>query len=129
MENTLGHQTFDDWLTRYGHAWEKGDADAVVNLFASDGRYYETPFDEPMVGSDAIRSYWQEGASDAQEEVTFSFTILSWDNNTGIAHWRAEFKRVPSGIHVDLDGILLAAFSPDGRCTLFKEWWHRTEAG
>lgn len=53
-----------DWLNRYGRAWEAGDRSAVLRLFTPDAAYHETPFAPPMIGHDAIGSYWQEGAVD-----------------------------------------------------------------
>jgi hypothetical protein len=118
---------FEIWLERYGRAWEKGDPEAGVALFDEAARYYETPFDEPMVGHDAIRRYWKEGAKESQKDVKFSFDIVAVRENVGLARWRAFFVRVPSGNKVHLDGILLAEFSEGQLCTLFREWWHRRE--
>jgi hypothetical protein len=44
---TLG--AFDKWLDAYSTASKENDAKASSELFAADARYYETPFDEPMV--------------------------------------------------------------------------------
>ena len=44
-----------------------------------------------------------------------------------VAHWRANFKRLPSGNMVKLDGIFKVEFSDDGKCEVFREWWHRIE--
>lgn len=114
-------------MKAYGHAWEAGDPDTVATLFTADATYYETPFDEPMVGSEAIRRYWSEGAGQAQKNVRFSFTILSTVGHTAISRWWASFERIPSGVQVELDGILVAEFDHSARCRVFREWWHRLE--
>ncbi len=80
-----------------------------------------------MLGREAIRRYWQEGAGESQREVRFDFKVLWVGENMGAAHWRATFVRIPSGSRVELDGVLLAEFSASGRCSLFREWWHRRE--
>lgn len=118
---------FEDWMRAYGQAWEAGDPDAAALLFTVDAAYHETPFDEPMVGTQAIHRYWLEGAKQAQKNVRFSFAILGTAGRTGISMWRASFERVPSGKSVQLDGILTAEFDPSGRCQVFREWWHRLE--
>lgn len=46
---------FEQWLERYGNAWTDGDPDAAVRLFTPGAAYYETPFDAPMTGADALR--------------------------------------------------------------------------
>lgn len=118
---------FRRWLDRYGIAWMTGDPDAVVQLFAPDAAYYETPFDEPMLGAEAIRRYWTDGAKHAQAEVTFEASPVSLSGNTAFARWRATFRRVPSNAFVELDGVLSARFDTGMRCKEFREWWHRKE--
>ena len=119
---------FQGWLRSYGNAWTTGNPDEVILLFSQDARYYETPFDAPMTGRDAIRKYWAEGAKYGQSNVNFHVNIISLENNIGVAHWQATFNRVPSGEFVELDGILQATFDSQGECVEFKEWWHRKES-
>ena len=123
----MNRETFDAWLRAYGRAWEEGDADAAAALFAPDAAYHETPFATPMVGRAAIYEYWRAGAGQSQRDVQFNFTILNLSERTGLAHWTASFLRLPSGRPVRLDGILAATFDDEGRCSLFREWWHRQE--
>jgi ketosteroid isomerase-like protein len=118
---------FDAWLRRYGDAWIAGDPQAAVALFTEDAAYHETPFEPPMVGSDAIRRYWTEGAQDGQREVTFAARPVGVEGDTFYARWQATFVRVRNGAFVELDGVLSARFDPDGRCREFREWWHRRE--
>jgi hypothetical protein len=118
---------FADWLRRYGQAWITGDPRAAVDLFSRDAAYHETPFDPPMVGHDAIRRYWTEGAQEGQREVTFAAQPVAVDGDAGMARWQATFVRVRNGALVELDGVLAARFGADGRCREFREWWHRRE--
>lgn len=120
-------EAFGDWLRRYGAAWIGRDPQAAVALFSEAAAYHETPFEAPMVGLDAIRRYWTEGAQASQRDVTFAATICGLEGDTGCAHWRATFLRVPGGSFVELDGVLAACFAADGRCCEFREWWHRRE--
>ena len=118
---------FSHWLQEYGRAWQTGDPVAAARLFSEEARYEETPFDPPMVGREAISRYWDEGANRAQRDVRFDYQILAVRGKTGIAAWQASFIRIPSGIHVALDGVLTAEFSEAGVCVRFREWWHRHE--
>jgi SnoaL-like domain len=106
-------EAFGDWLRLYGAAWIGRDPQAAVEA--------------PMVGLDAIRRYWAEGAQAGQRDVTFAATVCGLEGDTGCAHWRATFFRVPGGSFVELDGVLAACFAADGRCCEFREWWHRRE--
>jgi len=123
----MDERRFKRWLEAYREAWEQGKPDAVVKLFADGAHYHETPFDEPMVGADAIRRYWEEGAEQGQRDVEFSYEIAAVTKRTGFAYWNATFVRVPSGRAVELDGFLRADFDADDHCTVFREWWHRRE--
>jgi hypothetical protein len=118
---------FVDWLNRYGSAWQNGDPEAVIQLFAPEAAYYETPFEQPMTGREAIRQYWTDGAQNSQRDVQFAATPIAINERTGFAHWRATFRRVGSGAFVELDGILSARFDGTQRCLEFREWWHRKE--
>lgn len=118
---------FAHWLQVYGSAWIHRDPDRVSALFARDARYYETPFDKPMIGRAAIYEYWREGVKSGQRDVTFQANVLYATSGLGLAHWRASFVRVPSGEVVELDGILQARFNASGQCVEFREWWHRSQ--
>lgn len=124
-----GMDDFETWLRRYGRAWEDGDADAICELFTPDAVYWETPFDPPMIGHEAIRAYWSVGAASAQTDVAFAAQPLRHDpgDDTRFATWQASFRRVATSASVELDGVLSARFAPDGRCAVFREWWHRRE--
>lgn len=118
------------WLDQYGAAWIKGDPRKIVSLFTETASYRETPFDEAMVGHDAIRRYWQEGAADAQENVEFSSQVWAVDGETAIAGWQAKFTRKTSGVKVELDGTFRLTFSNTSGnllCESLEEWWHRRE--
>lgn len=123
----MTRESFEKWLAAYGAAWQNGDADAVIVLFSDDAEYYENPFATPMRGKEAIHRYWSEGAQESQKDVVFEFTDAVAAGNTGMARWRASFVRVPSGRHVALDGFLTAEFNAAGKCSVFREWWHRRE--
>ncbi|GGB50146.1 hypothetical protein GCM10011316_22810 [Roseibium aquae] len=119
-----------EWLRAYGQAWIDGDPTAVAALFGSAAAYHETPFDPPLKGTAAIRSYWQAGAAEAQADVTFESEIWSLSGSVVIAGWRAAFTRIPSGARVDLDGVFRLVLKEDNGtvlCTELREWWHRKE--
>jgi hypothetical protein len=118
---------FNKWLATYGLAWEDGDPQGAADLFAEEASYRVTPFDEPMVGQEAILEYWQAGPASNHKEVSFTYRIISVRGNEGIARWQANFRRADSNNFVELDGILIAEFDDSGTCTDFKEWWHRRE--
>ena len=124
----MDYESFQAWLEAYGRAWEGHESAAVDRLYSEDVLYYETPFEEPMRGRAAVRDYSAQAAA-TQKDVRFSADVLSVDQDTGMARWRASFTRVPSGVRVELDGIAAVTFDDAGRCREFREWWHRRESG
>lgn len=122
----LTREAFAYWLESYGRASAQNDPQASASLFAEDARYYESPFDEPMVGREAIYRYWAVGAQDLADK-TSSYEILAVRDNLGIARWQAQFVRRGSGAAMALDCIFLVEFDDRGLCSLFREWWHLGE--
>ena len=118
------------WLNAYGDAWERGDPQALVALFTADARYQETPFEPPMIGTEAIGAYWKAGAGEGQTDVTFQSQLLAVEGDAAFATWQAKFRRVPTGALVELDGAFHLHFADRQarlRCRALKEWWHRRE--
>ncbi len=118
---------FQEWLRRYGVAWERRDPEAAASLFTEHAEYYWTPFGEPKRGSRGIEIAWAEATS-RQRDVRFSFQVLASSGDLGIASWHARLVRVATGREIEIDGILLAQFEVSGLCRVFREWWHSTEA-
>lgn len=119
----MTEKTFDDWLRCYQQAWMSLDAPAACALFTDDAEYFITPFDLPLRGQSELTNYWQ-GVVTTQKDVLFNYQRLSVNLFVGIAHWSAKFTRAKSGKRIALDGILMAEFDKQGRCKLFREWWH-----
>lgn len=130
MKDLIQESEVQMWLDAYGRAWVQGDPDAAAKLFHDNATYQETPFDEPMLGKQQIRAYWQEGAAGAQEDVSFSSKVCAISNDVAFARWAASFRRVASGIWVELDGVFKLAFEKENAgltCLELQEWWHRRE--
>lgn len=122
----MKRRDFEQWLDAYGRAWESQDPVLTRDLFTEDAVYCENPFDEPLRGRGAIERYAAEAAG-AQENVAFRYQVLALTEGGGIARWGAAFRRVPSGVEVELDGIFLVSLNSEGLCSRFEEWWHRRE--
>ena len=116
----------EDWLSRYGRAWETADPDAAGDLFTEDATYRETPFDELMEGRDEIRRYWQE-IPDTQRDISFGWEVVGTD--PVVVRWRAGYLRLRDRARITLDGVFLLEFEEaSGLCRTLREWWHLHEA-
>lgn len=116
-------EIFDAWLEAYGRASRENDSRASAELFAQNAAYYETPFDEPMIGRDAIRKYWEIGAQTLTDKAS-TYEILSVKGNLGIARWQSSFTDIASGKRLALDCLFLVEFDDNDLCSSFREWWH-----
>lgn len=122
----MNRKTLERWLDAYGQAWETRDPRAAADLFAEEATYRETPFDKPLKGREEISGYWS-GVPRSQRDISFSYEILAVTEEEGIAHWSANYTRLPTNGPVELDGIFLVRLDASGRCTEFREWWHKQE--
>jgi hypothetical protein len=120
MELTREH--LDEWLRRYGEAWEARDADAAAGLFADDGAYHWGPLEPPLRGRDAIRDRWS-GVTAEQDEVSFRYELLGIDSARGFARWWSTYVLRATGARHDLDGIFVLDFGANGLCRRLQEWW------
>jgi hypothetical protein len=117
----------EDWLRRYGAAWERRDGDAAADLFTGRGMYYWGPLDPPLTGRQAIRERWSEATSD-QEQIRFRWEVLGIDGDRGFARWWSTFVRASTGMQVELDGVFVLDFAEGGLCRQLQEWWLGSEA-
>ena len=118
--------TAEQWLQRYGDAWERADPSAAAQLFTEDCQYFEKPFSPPACGRDGVLRYWS-AVPEGQTDVSFRFRLLAVQVNTVIAHWSASFTRRASGLRVALDGVFVLEFDERGLCRTLREWWQREE--
>jgi hypothetical protein len=78
---------------------------------------------EPMRGRTAIAGYWATVTAD-QSDIEFDFTILAVTERTGIAQWSARFRSISGNVPVELNGVFVLEFAPDGLVESLREWWH-----
>ena len=123
----LTQEVFQAWMKSYGKASRENDLQALVELFARNAEYFETPFDEPMIGRDAIYKCWEMGAKSFKDKESI-YEILSVKGNQGIARWVSKFTDIKSGKRFALDCLSLVESDNNSKCKLFREWWHLREA-
>jgi len=121
-------ENFNTWLEAYSSASAEDDPQASAELFTRNAKYYETPFDEPMIGHNAIRKYWEIGAQVFNNKEC-TYEIFSVKDNLGIARWQSKFTDNRSGKRFALDCLFLVEFDDNDKCRLFREWWHLQEVG
>ncbi len=129
----MDHQTANDWLDRYVHAWITYDPDEISRLFSEDVTYRYHPYDEPIVGRDAVVASWLgEDASgdastrDAPGTYEADYAPVAVDGDTVVATGTSRYRDVPDGPVVrTYANCFIMSFDPEGRCRDFTEYFLR----
>ena len=79
-------QAMTVWLTAFGDAWERRNADAAAALFAPRANLQPSPFGELVRGRSGIAAHWA-GVMSGQQAIRFRGEILGVATTYGIAHW------------------------------------------
>jgi uncharacterized protein (TIGR02246 family) len=109
-----------DWIETYRKAWETRDTALVLTLFTEDASYRSNPFEEPHVGQEGIRAYW-EGVTGVQRDAAVKMGRPFVDGDRVAVEWWSTM--VSEGEEVTLPGCLLLRIEPDGRCSDLREYW------
>src|SRR5260370_11849789 len=111
-------------LEAFGRAWEPGDVDGIVSVFAPDAVFLATPFSDKSVGLDAIRSYWSDVPRN-QAEVTFKAGEIYVAGPWFASEFRCTYRRRRTGDWVDTRGALFCE-TKDGKISAMRMYWHRS---
>jgi hypothetical protein len=117
----MTRQDFDRWLMGLKNAWEMKNPQAAADLCAEKVIYHETIFGEPCRSKEDVRIEW-EAVPSSKRDIKFNYEILSTEANFGLAHWTAEFTRIPSEENAQLDGIFKVSLDENNLCTEFYQW-------
>ncbi len=119
----MNHQTVNEWLRNYVHAWKTYDSGAIAALFSPDATYRYNPFDEPVAGRDAIVANWLENR-DAPNTYSGDYQAVAVDGNTAVSNGRTRyFKEDGKTLARQYDNIFVLRFDDEGRCADFCEWY------
>ena len=110
-----------EWVKSYRKAWETADTDLLLTLFTEDASYRSNPFEEPHVGHDGIRAYW-DGVTSQQRDARVSMGKPFVDGDRVAVEWWT--RMVSEGEEVTLPGCLVLRFEADGRCSDLREYWN-----
>jgi ketosteroid isomerase-like protein len=117
----MTRKSFGKWLEGYVRAQERGDAEAIKEVFTEDGVYWFGPYNEPRRGLQAIYEH-HKNALARQSDHRFDYEILATTEEYGIAKFRLFLKRIDTGEKMEYEGIFLVHLDDSNRCTLFEEW-------
>jgi ketosteroid isomerase-like protein len=107
------------WLAGYETAWRAAGTEGLAGIFTDDASYLQSPYEEPVVGLDAISRMWDEEREGPDEVFTIATEILAVDG--AIAVVRAEV-RYGDPVRQEYRDLWIVHLGDDGRCRWFEEW-------
>jgi ketosteroid isomerase-like protein len=127
----MDHQAAQDWLDRYVAAWLSYDRDAIADLFSEDVCYRYHPYDEPIVGREAVVASWLgEGGSDdastRDQPGTYdaSYAPIAVDGDVVVATGTSSYRDEPGGpVTRVYENCYVIRFDGEGCCHAFTEYY------
>jgi hypothetical protein len=113
-----------DWLKAYVKAWETYSPKAIGDLFTDNATYSFHPYDELVVGRQAIVDSWLKD-QDAPGTFEASYKPIAIDGDIAVVNGRSRYFKDSSRMELtkEWDNIFVIEFDKDGRCRSFREWY------
>jgi SnoaL-like domain len=105
------------WVAAYERVWRTPGTDLLGELFTEHASYLPSPWEEPLVGLDAIGRFWEAERVGPDEGFTLSTQVVALDGPVAVV--RAEVDYATGNRWRDL---WVLRFATDGRCEAFEEW-------
>lgn len=120
-----------EWLDRYVAAWLSYDPAEIGALFSDDVAYRYHPYDEPIIGREAVVTSWVQDdtngdASTRDEPGTYeaSYAPVAVDGDVVVARGSTTYRQSPGGpVHQVYDNCFVMRFDAEGRCREFTEFY------
>ncbi|HEY9383526.1 MAG TPA: nuclear transport factor 2 family protein [Gemmatimonadales bacterium] len=112
-----------DLIDTFARGWAKGQIDLIVSVFTADAVFVETPFSEPLRGSEALRRYWSEVPAN-QSEITVTTGEVYLAGPWFATEFKAVFRRRRTGEWVEAKGAIFCE-TADGLVSEMRMYWHR----
>jgi hypothetical protein len=110
------------WLGDYVKAWREWDREQVLALFDDRGTYRWHPYEDPVIGSQAIADAWLD---DPDEPGGFdaAYEPVAVDGETAVAVGSTTYSNPDGSIRAIFDNCFVMRFTEEGRCLEFTEWY------
>ncbi len=114
-----------DWLDRYLAAWLAYDGGLIGDLFAEDVAYRYHPYDDPIVGRDAVVASWlDESGRDEPGTYEASYAPVAVDGDAVVATGTSSYRDQQGGpVTLVFHNCFVMSFDDQGRCREFTEFY------
>lgn len=120
----ISREQVERWLEAYVAAWKSYDREAISALYSEDATSRYHPWDDPIVGREAVVESWfgaGEGAPGRDKEGTYegAYEVAAIDGDLAVITGVSTYTDPP----VVYENCWVARFDEDGRCREFVEWF------
>ena len=107
----------DKWIAAYKRAWRTAGTESLADLFAEDGSYRMSPYEEPARGLEQIAALWEREREGADEGFEMRHEVMAVDGDTAVVRVEVEYAR-----GTEYRDLWVIRLDPEGRCRDFEEW-------
>ena len=120
----MNRDDVDRWLARYIAAWQSYDRAEIGALFGEGAVYRYHPYDEPVIGRDAIVDSWlEEDRLDQPGSFEAHYTAFAVDGDRAVAVGASTYFNDGGAVDKVYDNVYLLRFDDSGCCSEFTEWF------
>jgi ketosteroid isomerase-like protein len=120
----INQATVAQWLDAYVEAWKSYDRAAIGALFSEDATYAFHPWDEPVVGRDAIVATWLDN-QDAPGSFTAVYAPIAVDGDVTVATGTSRYFK-DGVLDREYYNVFVMRFDAQGQCSSFTEYFMKT---
>ncbi len=110
-------------VDRFAEGWSKARVDQIVDVFAPDAVFVETPFSAPLRGRDAIRRWWAD-VPYHQSDIVVRTGEIHVAGPWFATEFKVTFMRRRTGERVEARGALFCE-TGGAQITEMRMYWHR----
>ena len=119
----MNEATFQRWLDDYVAAWQSYDRAAIGALFSTDAEYRYYPWEDPVVGRDAIVESWLD-EPDADGSWSAEYRPWAIGGSNAVAAGVSRYLGADgSTVEREYHNVFLCVFDDEGRCREFTEFY------
>ena len=107
----------DNWIAAYERAWRSAGTESLADLFAEDGSYRMSPYEEPARGLDQIADLWERERAGPDEGFEMRHEVVAVEGDTAVVRVEVEYAR-----GTEYRDLWVIRLDPEGRCRDFEEW-------
>jgi ketosteroid isomerase-like protein len=107
----------DNWIAAYERAWRSAGTGQLADLFAEDGSYRMSPYEEPARGLEQIAALWEREREGPDEGFEMRHEVLAVEGDTAVVRVEVEYAR-----GTEYRDLWVIRLDPEGRCRDFEEW-------